>query len=76
MIQDTITIPRTEHSHLLEVEAAYETLRELFFASAFVKPATKDRKEIMRTLRKTKQYPTAFLKSLEAGLKDSTYFAV
>jgi len=40
----------------------------------FQSPPTKSRKKIINSFRATKKYSDAFLKDLDDGLKDSSYF--
>lgn len=40
----------------------------------FVTPKEKSVKKILADFRKTKKYSTAFLRDLEEGLKENTYF--
>ncbi len=40
----------------------------------FSTPSVKSRKEVLANFKKTKRYSAAFLKDLEKGLKQSSYF--
>ena len=69
-----ITIPKTEYKRLKEIAKRYETIQDLVKEDFFALPPTRSAKEIIREMRKTKKYEGAFLKSLEHGLEESSYF--
>ena len=70
----TITIPKKEYQGLVERAFRYESIRQLMEGNLFSPPPTRDAKKIAREFRKTKLYNRSFLKSLEKGLKRSSYF--
>lgn len=72
----TITLPKTEYQRLRRTANLFEVIRKLFEAEVdfFVEPPTKDPKKIIKEFGKTGLYSKEFLKSLERGLKDSSYF--
>lgn len=72
----TITVSKEEYQRLRRVARRYETIRELVAVDFFAEPATKDVKKIIREFRKTGLYNVPFLKSLERGLEESSYFRV
>lgn len=69
-----ITIPKKEYHKLLDKALRYEYLRQLVQEDIFSSPPTKKIREIMKALKNTKLYNQNFLKSLERGLRRSTYF--
>ena len=69
----TITIPKKEYQRLLDKALRYEYLREILEEDVFASPP-RNSKVIIKEFRKTKQYGQKFLKSLERGLKRSSYF--
>lgn len=71
---DTITIPKREYQELLEKKFRYEYLRQIIEEDIFASPPTKNSEEVIKAFRQTKLYNQKFLKSLEKGLKRSSYF--
>lgn len=70
----TITISKIEYDILKKKADFYEYIRRMMERDIFTSPPTKDAKEIMGALIKTRRYNKAFLNSLERGLKRSSYF--
>jgi hypothetical protein len=73
---DTVIISKKEYQKLLEKALRYEYLRQLLREEEdiFASPPTRKIKEIIKSFRETKLYSPEFLKSLERGLKRSSYF--
>lgn len=71
---NTITIPKKEYNNLLDARLRYEYVRRILADDIFSPPPTKKRTDVMRTFAATKKYNPKFLKSLEKGLKRSSYF--
>lgn len=73
---NTITIPKSQYQKLLEKAFRYDYLEKLVKEKEdiFAPPPTQNIREIVAALRATKLYPEPFLKSLEKGLKRSSYF--
>ncbi len=71
---NTITLPRTEYQQLREIASRFELIKSLIEPDMFAQPPTKDAKSIIKDFKKTGLYNEKFLSSLEAGLKESTYF--
>lgn len=69
-----IRIPRTEYHQLTKIAKNYDLLRRVFSLNFFEKPAVRSRNQIMKELKATGSYNNAFLKSLQKGLDESTYF--
>lgn len=70
----TITIPKREYQRLIEKAFRYEYLRQIMEEDIFTLPPVRDVKRIIREFKKTNLYNEKFLKSLEQGLKRSSYF--
>jgi len=72
----TITIPKKEYQKLIEKALRYEYLAEIIKEERdiFTPPPTRNIKEVIKSFRATKLYNPSFLKSLERGLKRSSYF--
>ncbi len=70
----TITIPKKEYQELVEKKLRYEHLRAIVEEEIFAPPPTRSRKAVMQALKGVKKYPREFLKSVEQGLKRSSYF--
>ncbi|MFA4846099.1 MAG: hypothetical protein WC654_06095 [Patescibacteria group bacterium] len=73
-METMVRIPKTEYRQLTHVAKQYDLLRRVFTLNFFERPSTRSRKQIMKGLKSTGTYNTAFLKSLEKGLKESSYF--
>ncbi|OGF62895.1 hypothetical protein A2662_04525 [Candidatus Giovannonibacteria bacterium RIFCSPHIGHO2_01_FULL_45_33] len=70
----TVTIPKKEYKELVEKKMRYEQLRQIIEGDLFTSPSTHSTKEVLTGFRATKKYSVKFLKSLEKGLKRSSYF--
>lgn len=70
----TITIPQKEYQKLVEKSLRYEYIRQMTEENLFSPPPIKNSKKIIEEFKKTGLYNQAFLKSLESGLKQSSYF--
>jgi hypothetical protein len=70
----TITIPKKEYQELLDTKLCYDYLRQLLDSNLFGPSPTKSKKAVISAFRKTGRYNEKFLKSLEGGLKKSSYF--
>ncbi|MDP2704010.1 MAG: hypothetical protein Q8P01_02185 [bacterium] len=70
----TVTIPKKTYQDLVSKALRYEYLREAMESDLFSSPPTRSRKKILRAFKATKKHAPAFLKSLERGLKRSSYF--
>ncbi len=71
-----ITISEKEYKELAQKAMRYEYLKEIIEGreDIFSSPPTKDPKEVVKALRKTRKHSPAFLKSLEKGLERSSHF--
>lgn len=76
METETITIAKKEYQSLAERALRYDFLVDLVQKKEdiFAPPIVKDTKRVIQDFRATKLYTSAFLKSLEKGLKRSSYF--
>ncbi|MDP2630387.1 MAG: hypothetical protein Q8P56_03180 [Candidatus Uhrbacteria bacterium] len=70
----TITVPKKEYDNLRAIASRFEMMRNFFELDFFAPPPTRDSAVITRELQKTGKYNKAFLKSIERGLEDSSYF--
>ena len=73
-METMIRIPKTEYRALTKIAKNYDLLRRVFTLNFFEKPAVRSRKQIMKELKATGSYNAAFLKSLQKGLDESSYF--
>ena len=73
---NTITITKKEYQKLAEKALRYEYLANIIKEEkdVFSSPPTKNIKEIITSFKQTNLYSPAFLKSMEKGLKRSSYF--
>jgi len=73
---NVITIHEKEYQKLLERALRYEYLLQILKEKEdiFASPPTRNIKEIIKSFRETKLYSPKFLRSLEKGLKRSSYF--
>ena len=71
-----VTIPKREYNALLDAKLRYEYMRHILDADPFSSPPLWSRKKIVKEFRIAKIYSASFLKSLEKGLKRSSYFRV
>ena len=70
----TVTIPKKQYQNLLEKALRYEYIRKMMKENLFASPSVRDVKEIIKSFKETGKYNDKFLKSLEKGLKRSSYF--
>lgn len=70
----SITISKKEYGKLMEVKFRYDYLRQIIREDIFTSPQTRNVKELIDKFKQTKLYSQNFLKSLERGLKRSSYF--
>ena len=70
----TITIPRKEYEELVDKRLRYEYLRQMMNGDIFSAPPEKNIKKVLKEFRASKKYSQKFIKSLENGLKRSSYF--
>ena len=70
----SVTISKKEYEKLVEQAFRYEYLQQLLKEDVFASPPKKNVKDIMTGFNATKRYSKTFLKSLEKGLKRSSYF--
>jgi len=73
-IMVTVTIPKKEYQKLIDKSFRYEYLRQIIEEDIFASPPLRDIKKIIREFRKTNLYNENFLRSLEQGLRHSSYF--
>lgn len=72
---ETITLPKTEYQRLRQAADLLEIIRKFFEVNFFSEPSVKDPKKIIKEFKKTGLYNKNFLKSLEKGLAESSYFS-
>ncbi|MBI2626430.1 MAG: hypothetical protein HYW69_02470 [Candidatus Nealsonbacteria bacterium] len=70
----TVTIPKKEYQRLAEKALRYEYLRQILEEDIFASPPNKNAKEVAREFKKSGLYSQKFIKSLEGGLRRSSYF--
>ncbi|MBU2578663.1 hypothetical protein KKA09_00905 [Patescibacteria group bacterium] len=73
---ETITLLKKEYQELLEKAFRYQYLKKIIEEKQdiFSSPPNQNIKEIIEDFQRTKLYSSKFLKSLEKGLKRSSYF--
>jgi len=71
----TVTLPKIEYLNLKKRAEAFDKMIAGINPSFFFIPLEKSRKKIISEFSRTKLYNREFLKSLEKGLKRSTFFA-
>lgn len=71
---NTITIPKKEYKKLVDAKLRYDYLRQVMEQDLFAPPPTRSIRIIMKDFRETGLYNEKFLKSLEHGLRRSSYF--
>ena len=76
MRKNTITISKKEYQKLLEKALRYEYLFQILKEKddIFAPSPTREVKEVVRSFKATGLYSSQFLKSLEKGLRRSSYF--
>ena len=67
---DTIVLPKTEYKQLKKQADAFKMFAGYFFASLVADSP----QEVVNDFRKTNLYTDDFLRDLEGGLTDSSYF--
>lgn len=70
----TVTITKTQYKSLKERADAYERIVSATRRELFTPPPVRNFRTVISAFRKTKKYSEAFLKSLEEGLRESTFF--
>lgn len=70
----TITLPKIEYINLKKRAEAFDKMVANINPSFFFVPVEKSQKKIISEFSATKLYSKEFLKSLEKGLKRSSYF--
>lgn len=70
----TISIPKKEYHQLVEKALRYDYLRQLFKEDIFASPPVQDAQKVVESFKKIGLYNKKFLKSLDRGLKRSSYF--
>lgn len=70
----TVALPKKEYQRLMDKALRYEYLRQILEEDIFGPPPTKNIKGIITEFKKTRLYNQKFLKSLERGLRRSSYF--
>jgi len=73
---NTIAISKTEYKELLDKKLRYEYLRQILEEDIFSPPVVRSVKTIISNFKSISKYNFPFLKSLEKGLKRSSYFRV
>jgi hypothetical protein len=71
----TITLAKSEYINLKKRADAFDKIIANINPAVFVLPPETSRKKIMSEFSKTKLYNKDFLKSLNTGLKRSSYFS-
>lgn len=73
---ETITVPKTEYQKLIEKALRYEYWARIVKEkeNIFASPPTGNIKETIKKFKAPGLYSLAFLKSVEKGLKHSSYF--
>ncbi len=69
-----VAIPTTEYRQLREIKKRYEAIKEMVRWDVFNQPPVRNVSEVVRAFKNSRRYNAKFLKSLEAGLKESSYF--
>lgn len=73
-VKEFVKIPRGEYRDLLEKKVKYDELRSLIAEDIFSPPPARSADYVLAEFAATGKYSAAFLKSLERGLKRSSYF--
>ena len=74
-MQKIISIPKAEYERLHQMASQFELVQNIFLQTFFAEPPTKNIPTVINEFKKTKKYRPAFLKSLESGLRSSSYFS-
>ena len=70
----TITIPKKEYEALVDRGLRYEYLQKAIKEDVFLSPPEKNSKIVLKHMSAKGKYSKKFIKSLEVGLKRSSYF--
>jgi len=70
---NTVTITKTQYRALKERADAYARITSVVRNDLFAPPPIRNLKATIDAFRKTGKYNTAFLKSLERGLRESAF---
>lgn len=70
----TVSIPKKEYHQLVEKALRYDYINQLLKEDLFASPPTRNIRRIIESFKKTKLYNKGFLRSLEKGLRRSSYF--
>jgi len=70
----TVSVPKNEYQRLRQIARRFELLRRLVEFDTFAAPPVRNASQVIREFRKTGRYAEPFLKSLERGLRESSYF--
>ncbi len=76
-MEKIMTISKNEYRHLQGIERKYEALRRLFSvaeAGKLESPPIHDASIVLKTMKDSGRYNTAFLKSLAKGMRESRTF--
>ena len=71
---NTVVISKKEYQELFEKKLRYEYLCQIIEEDIVAPPPAKNVEEIINKFKQTKLYKQEFLRSLEKGLKRSSYF--
>lgn len=74
LYMSTVTITKTQYKSLKERADAYERIVSAARRELFTPPPVRSVRVAISAFRKTGKYNEAFLKSLERGLRESTFF--
>lgn len=69
-----IMISKKEYAELINAKLRYDYLREVVEGDIFSPPPVRNTSQIVKAFKDTKKYNPQFLKSLEKGLKRSSFF--
>ena len=72
-----MTITKEKYLELCEKAKRFEFIQKLAFDtdSLFQKPASRNVSTVIKEMKKTQKYNESFLKSIQNGLKKSSYFS-
>ncbi len=78
MKEKTITISVQEYQSLQKMARRFEQAMAVLVEQddVFLTPSVKNTKSMIVEMKKTKKYSRAFLKSVEQGLRESSFFGV
>jgi len=69
-----VQVPKAEYQRLNTIAKRFELLQRAFTADFFASPSTKNGKDFLKELTASGKHNKAFLKSVSAGIKESSYF--